>query len=74
MITTKDKLQCVERELALRDRVYRRLVTNGKMTVNQARHEINLMTAIAEDYRRAVELEEPELEMFIETRQTIERR
>lgn len=61
MITTKDKLQCAVRELGYRSRVYSHMVNKGKMSPNEARREIELMTAIVEDYRRAVELEEPQL-------------
>ncbi|MBR0879655.1 hypothetical protein ACVMGC_001057 [Bradyrhizobium barranii subsp. barranii] len=73
MITTKQKLECVERELAFRRRVYARLEVRGKMTPHQAQHEISAMEAIVEDYRGAVAAEEPEFELFIETRKTLER-
>jgi hypothetical protein len=73
-ITTKDKLQCVERELAFRHCVYERLMTKGRMSPNQARQEIWLMEAIVEDYRGAVAAEEPEFALDIETRRTINER
>jgi hypothetical protein len=71
MITNKDKLHCVERELAFRLRVYIRLISRGKMTANQAQREIELMAAICEDYRAFASADEPEFAMFIETRKTI---
>jgi hypothetical protein len=66
-ITAKDKLQCVERELALRFRVYDRLVFKGRMTKPEQDREIELMNAIVEDYRALAQFEEPDLALFIET-------
>jgi hypothetical protein len=57
MITARDKLKCVERELVYRHRVYDRLVERGKMTKRQSQHEIELMEAIAADYRTVVKAE-----------------
>lgn len=51
MITARDKLKCIERELSYRHRVYDRLIERGKMTERQAVREIELMEAIAADYR-----------------------
>jgi hypothetical protein len=51
MITARDKLKCIERELSYRRRVYDRLIERGKMTERQAVREIELMEAIAADYR-----------------------
>jgi hypothetical protein len=45
-----DKQRCAEREVAWRRRVYAGRVANGRMTPNQARHEIATMQQIAEDY------------------------
>jgi hypothetical protein len=67
MITAKEKLQCVERELAFRHQLYERLVTRGKMSDTEQAREIELMEAIAEDYRALVMFDEPELALFIET-------
>jgi hypothetical protein len=53
--TAKEKLHCIERELALRQRVYARLVEKGKMSPEQRDHEIELMTEIAADYRTMIE-------------------
>ena len=72
MVTAKDKLHCAERELAFRFRVYDRLVVRGKMTRQQQEREIELMSAIVEDYRALASAEEPEFAMFIETRKTVE--
>jgi hypothetical protein len=70
MITAKEKLQCVERELSYRRRVYARLVARGKMSEPQRIEELRLMEAIRDDYRALVADENPTLPMFIETRTT----
>jgi hypothetical protein len=49
-ITVKDKLKCVQRELALRRNVYAQRVARGNMTLANARREIALMQAIEKDY------------------------
>jgi hypothetical protein len=56
-ITAQDKLECVERELGYRRRVYPRRVGAGQMTERLALRQIELMEAIAEDYRRQAEQE-----------------
>ncbi len=52
MITATDKMQCAERELKYRQRIYERLVERGKMTKRQCDRELELMQAIADDYRK----------------------
>jgi hypothetical protein len=69
MITAKEKLQCVERELGYRRRVYARLVARGKMSEAQRHQEIKLMEAICQDYRDLVSDET--IPLFIETRKTV---
>ena len=69
MITAKEKLQCVERELSYRRRVYARLVARGKMSEPQRHQEIRLMEAIADDYRQLAADDAPE--QFIESRRTL---
>jgi hypothetical protein len=49
--TNEQKLQCAERELRFRQRVFPRLVERGKMTQQQSERELELMQAIADDYR-----------------------
>lgn len=51
-ITTLEKKHCVERELALRGRVYPRRVEAGAMTQEKADREIAVMEAIVADYTR----------------------
>jgi hypothetical protein len=51
-VTDTEKLRCVERELALRRRVYARQVQGGRMSPATAAIEIKVMSAIVEDYRR----------------------
>lgn len=57
IITETDKLECAERELKMRERVYPRWVADGKMSAGKAAHEIAAMAAIAADYRIAAEKE-----------------
>lgn len=69
MITTIDKLRCVLREIGYRKHVYRRRVADGFMTEVQAKREIELMEAIAIDYR-ARAAAEAQAEMFTEENQS----
>lgn len=69
-ITNMDKLLCAERALAFRFRVYD-VALHGKMTRQQQEREIELMSAIVDDYRGVVAADEPEFAMFIETRHTM---
>jgi hypothetical protein len=65
MITVKDKLKCVERELEYRKRVYPRLIAGHKMSQAVADRELRLMDSIVEDYRRSAQvIHEPQAEMF----------
>jgi hypothetical protein len=50
-ITDRDKLRCIERELAMRRSLYPKWVGSGKMTAAVAERETAIMAAIAEDYR-----------------------
>lgn len=70
MISTTDKLRCVLREIGYRKHVYRRRVADGFMTEAQAKREIELMEAIAIDYRAKAAAEEPQAEMFTEKEQS----
>ena len=51
IITETDKLKCAERELAMRKRVYPRLVKQDRMSAGEAAHEIACMEEIAADYK-----------------------
>jgi hypothetical protein len=51
VITARDKFECAEREVKQRQRVYPRLIVEGKMTGKFADRQIEIMQAIAEDYR-----------------------
>lgn len=57
MITAADKLACIERELRYRESVYPRRVAARTMSQQQADWQIELMQAIADDYRAAAEKE-----------------
>ena len=50
-ITAHDKLKELEREIAMRRRVYDRFIKEGRMTVPEAARKISIMKAIADDYR-----------------------
>jgi hypothetical protein len=58
MSTNTEKLACVERELKMRKKVYPRWVGAGKMTMEQARREIELMQEIVADYAKAAKGEQ----------------
>ena len=45
------KLACIQREIKMRERVYPRWVASGKMSQEKADLELEVMRAIAEDYR-----------------------
>jgi hypothetical protein len=49
------QLACAQRELALRERVYRSLVGRERMTLRQAEEEIACMWAIVQTLTRLVE-------------------
>jgi hypothetical protein len=51
-ITLWAQVQCVRREIAMRNRVYRRRVTEGKMTQATADKELAEMHAVYETLQR----------------------
>ncbi len=55
-VSDQDKLVCVQREIAMRKRVYPRWVAAGRMAKAKADREIAIMEAIAEDYRKKTDL------------------
>jgi hypothetical protein len=50
--TTEQKLQCLEREIAIRRRVYPGRVQVGRMTPAKALQELDCMREIADDLRQ----------------------
>lgn len=50
--TAEDKALCAEREIKQRERVYPRLIAQGRLIPEWARREIDLMREIADDYRK----------------------
>lgn len=52
--TAAQKLREVERELSFRHFVYPRQIKRGTLKSTEAQRRIQIMTAIAEDYRRAL--------------------
>jgi hypothetical protein len=56
-ISDQTKLDCIERELGYRRRVYPRSVANGTMSQSKADREIAIMESIAADYRAKLKWE-----------------
>ncbi len=50
MFTAEDKLKEITRELKLRRRFYPHWIATGKLDEHDARRQIEIMEAIAEDY------------------------
>lgn len=46
----EEKLDCITREIAMRDRVYPRFVRQGRMREADALRELQMMREIAADY------------------------
>ena len=63
-ITARSKFECARREVEQRQRVYPRLVAAEKMTAQFADRQLEVMAAIAEDYRALAELEEQETRLL----------
>lgn len=49
--TAEQKRRAIERELKYRMRVYARRVMDGKMSKEKSDYELDVMTAILEDYQ-----------------------
>ena len=58
IISTSQKLACVQRELRIRQRVYPGRVERGRMSPSKAAHELRCMAAILEDLRATLEWEQ----------------
>ncbi len=54
-ILLADKITCLQREVKMRHRAYPRWVSQGRMTLAQADHEIAVMTAVLADYEAQVQ-------------------
>jgi hypothetical protein len=52
--TFADKLAEVKREIAMRKNVYPAFIARGRLTQEQAERHIAVMSAIADDYERAI--------------------
>jgi hypothetical protein len=52
--SNNEKLQCIEREVALRRSAYPRFISSGKLKQEKADREIAVMEAVAADYREAI--------------------
>ena len=53
-VTDQDKFDCARRELKIRKRVYPHWVNNGRMKQASADREIEIMQAIADDYKAKI--------------------
>ena len=53
--TFREKLAEVKREIALRKNVYPKFVESGRLSQEEADRHISVMSAIADDYQRAVD-------------------
>ena len=51
-VTLADQIKCIERELAMRDRVYPRWISSGKMKQAAAHEEIRRMEAVLDTLNR----------------------
>ena len=49
--TIEQKVTCLKREIALRERVYYKMVRTGSMRSEDSEHEIGVMKAILLDYQ-----------------------
>ena len=47
-VTPAEKVACIEREIAMRERVYPRWVEQGRMTQSKADSELRIMRAVLE--------------------------
>jgi hypothetical protein len=50
MATKDEKIACLKREIAMRQRVYTKWVASGRMKQDEANREIDTMIAILRDY------------------------
>ena len=56
-ISNAEKLACAKRELQMRENVYPRWIDKGKLTNQKAQHQLAVMRAIVEDYKKLVDAE-----------------
>ena len=59
--SNREKLMEIRRELAVRARLYSERIAGGIMTQEDAERHVNVLLAIANDYERLVDAEEPDL-------------
>ena len=60
-VSLPEQIKCVEREIAMRRRVYPRWVADKRMTQAKADHELAAMEAVLETLKAALAIERPEL-------------
>lgn len=60
-VSLPEQIKCVEREIAMRRRVYPRWVADKRMTQAKADHELAAMEAVLETLKAALAIEQPEL-------------
>jgi hypothetical protein len=59
--TPEQKLKAIRRELGMRRRCYPQWVAKGAMSQDTASQEIAVFEAIATDYQKLIEIEQPNL-------------
>ncbi len=52
-VTNDDKIKCLKREVAMRERVYPKWVQSGRMKQAEADKEIRVLKAVLHDYEPA---------------------
>ena len=61
--TARDKLKEIERELALRNRLYPRWIQQNALTIKTAQKQIGILKAIADDYRERIHRDQDLLDL-----------
>jgi len=59
--TTSEKLKALKRELGFRRRCYPKWIVDGRMTKEEAEHEIAIFAAIHDDYLEKESIDHPSL-------------
>lgn len=58
MKSLDDQIKCVQREIAMRERVYPKLVESGRMRQSTADHELECMKDVLENLQRLRKVEQ----------------
>lgn len=63
-VRTIDKFKCLQRELTLRMRMYPKWISQGTLSSEKAAHELTVLRAVIEDYKRKLAEENPQQSLF----------